>query len=88
MELEKELKMRVWLHKVAIVKSAIASSYMSHEAKKGGLMLSRPCLEQNAIEYSDKVMAEVLLKGKLDEAYDKAWECVGELMPDDFCVMD
>ena len=88
MKLEKELSMRVWLHKVAIAKSAIASSYISHETKKGGLMLSRPCLEQNAIEYSDKVMAEVLLRGKLDEAYDKAWDTIGSRIPDNFCIME
>lgn len=88
MELEKELSMRVWLHKVAIVKSAIASSYVSREVKKGGLMLSRPCLEQNALEYSDKVMAEVLLRNKLDEAYDKAWDTIGSRIPDNFCIME
>lgn len=85
--LEKELKARIFLHKVAVIRSAIVNSYMAEELSKGGLMLSLPSIEKNAVDFSDSVMSKILFTGKLDEAYDKAWECIGELMPDDFCIM-
>ena len=85
--LEKELVARVFLHKVAIVKSALANTYIREEVKKGGIMLSQPCLEQNAMDYADNVMQRILGTGSLDEAYDKAWELVGRHMPDNFSIM-
>lgn len=87
MELEKELQARIFLHKVAIVKSTIAHSYIAGEREKGGLMLSEPCLEQNALEFADVTMQHVLQNGMLNEAYDKAWDIIGEFIPDDYCIM-
>ena len=85
--LEKELVARVFLHKVAIVKSAIANNYIKEEVKRGGIMLSQPCLEQNALDYADNVVQGILSVGSLNEAYDKAWEVVSTRMPDNFSIM-
>lgn len=85
--LEQELGARTFLHKVAIVKSAVINSYIADEIKKGGITLSFPCIEQNAVEYSDQVMSRILGTGKLDEAYDNAWNIVGKLLPDNFSIM-
>lgn len=85
--LEKELQARIFLHKVAIIKSTIAHAYISKEKAKGGLIISEPCLEDNAMEFANITMQHVLAKGELDEAYDKAWEEVKNSLPDNFCIM-
>lgn len=85
--LEQELRARVFLHKVAITKSAIANTYIAEETKKGGIIVSLPCLENSALEFADKVMKNILGKGKLDEAYDRAWAEVKDSIPDNFSVM-
>ena len=85
--LEKELVARVFLHKVAIVRSALVNTYIAHELDKGGITLALPCIEKNALNYSDEVISKILAIGTLDEAYDKAWELIKEHMPDDFCIM-
>ena len=85
--LEKELKVRVFLHKVAIVRSAIVNSYVAQELNRGGITLALPCIEKNALDFSDEVISKVLATGSLDEAYNRAWEVVAERMPDDFSIM-
>ena len=85
--LEQELRARVFLHKVAITKSAIANTYIAEETKRGGIIVSLPCLENNALEFADKIMKNILSKGKLDEAYDKAWTGIKDFIPDNFSVM-
>ena len=87
MDIEKELTMRVFLHKVAILKSAIANSYIVKEKKKGGIMLAEPCLEQLAIDYADNKVQHILFAGRLDEAYEEAWELVSKHMPDNFSII-
>ena len=86
MELEQELQARIFLHKVAIVKSTVAHAYIVKEKAKGGLMLAEPCLEENAMEFADTIVHKLLEKGKLDNAYDKAWEEVRNYIPDNYCI--
>lgn len=87
MELEQELQERIFLHKVTIVKSTIAHAYIVREKAKGGLMLSEPCLEENALEFANTTMQQILAKGKLDSAYDEAWERIKDYIPDNYCIM-
>ena len=87
MTLEQELRVRVFLHKIAIVKSALANTYIAEELNKGGITLSLPCIEKNALDFSDNIVAKILSKGDLDEAYNKAWEVMGDRIPDDFTIM-
>ena len=85
--LEKELKARVFMHKVAIVKSVIANKYIQEELEKGGITIALPCLEKNAVEHANKVLTDIITKGGLDEAYEKAWEVVADRIPDNFSIM-
>ena len=87
MDIEKELVARVFIHKLAILTSAIANSYIVKEKKKGGIMLAEPCLEQDALEYANNKIQHILYKGELDEAYEEAWELVSKHMPDNFSIM-
>lgn len=86
MELEKELKARVLLHKVAIVKATLAHSYIVKEKAKGGVLLSDPCLEQNALEFANDKLAGIMQQGNLDVAYNEAWESIADIMPDNYCI--
>ena len=85
--LEKELVARVFLHKVAIVRSAIINTYIAREIKKGGIVISLPCIEQEAMDFSDRIISNILSEGALDEVYEKAWEVMEDHIPDDFSIM-
>lgn len=87
-ELEKELTVRILLHKIAIVKSTLANAYMLQEKKKGGVMLTDVFLERQAMDYADNTLANIMYAGKLDEAYEDAWDITGHLLPDDFSIME
>ena len=87
MELEKELKARVLLHKVAIVKATLAHSYIAREKARGGLMLSEPCLEQNALDFANDKLTGIMFAGKLEEVYNEAWESLKDTMPDNYNIL-
>ena len=85
--LERELTARIFMHKVTMVKSAIASGYIAKKVKEGGLLLAQPYLEEEAIEYSDRVVPELVCDGKLEEVYEEAWEQIVKCMPDNYGIM-
>lgn len=86
-KLEKELKARILLHKVTISKSVIARKYIA-EQRAQDLVLPDHYLEQNAMEYADKLVQNAMSKGMLDEVYNKAWEWAVKYMPDNFSIME
>ena len=87
MELEQELQARIFLHKVAIVKSTVAHAYITSEKARGGIMLADPSLEDNAMEFADAIVQELLEKGELDNVYDKAWEEIKYYIPDNYSII-
>lgn len=87
MELEKELKARILSHKVAIVKATLAHSYIVKEKARGGVILSDPCLEQNALKFANDKLTGIMFAGKLEEVYDEAWESLKDIMPDNYSIM-
>ena len=87
MELERELTARIIMHKIAIVKGTLAHAYISKEKRNGGIMLAEPSLEQNALEFADQKMTDIMYAGKLDEAYEEAWNLLKDTMPDDYCIV-
>ena len=87
MELEQELQARIFLHKVVIVKSTVAHAYITSEKARGGIMLADPSLEDNAMEFAGTVIQELLEKGELDNAYDRAWEEIKNHIPDNYCIL-
>ena len=84
--LEKELTTRIFLHKVTIIKSALMNTYIAGELKKGYTMIPRTCLERGAMNYADKLMSDIMEEGRLEEAYEKAWNLIGTRMPDNYRI--
>ena len=84
--LESELKARVFLHKVAIVKALIVNTYIKQE-KNNGIVLTDNYLIEQAEQKADIEMARIMQQGKLDTAYDKAWEVIAYTMPDNYSIM-
>ena len=84
--LEQEFKAREFMHKVAIVGGAFMSNYLNEEREKGGAMLPDIILQQQAQEYSDKMLKEIMALGKLDNIYNDLWETLKDILPDDTIV--
>ena len=87
MELEKELKARIFLHQVTIVKSMLVGVYIENERKRGGIALAEPMVKKNAMDYADKTLVDIMSKGNLKEAYEEAWEAIGSRLPDNYCIL-
>ena len=86
--LEKELTVRVLLHKVGISKGFIMTSYIHTEKAKGGIVLPDCILEQQADSYANNIVQSAMEQGKLDELYNTAWERLADVIPDDFCIIE
>ena len=86
--LEKELTVRIMLHKAAIVKAACMKEYMDKELAKGGIQLPIGIIERNAEEYTNNKMLNLAHKGLFDEAYEQAWDKISACMPDNFGVLN
>ena len=87
MELEQEFIARALMHKVAILKGYLATSYIAKEKCKGGIILADQFLERDAMEYADSTVGKIMFAGKLDEYYNEAWEKLKGSMPDNFSIM-
>ena len=84
--IESELKARVFLHKVAIVKALIVNTYIKKE-KTSGIVLTDNYLIEQAEQKADVEMARIMQQGKLDTAYDKAWEVMADIIPDNYSIL-
>ena len=84
--IESELKARVFLHKVAIVKALIVNTYVKQE-KANGIVLTDNYLIEQAEQKADVEMARIMQQGELDTVYDKAWEAIADIMPDNYSIM-
>ena len=84
--IESELKARVFLHKVAITKALIVNTYIKKE-KASGIVLTDNYLIEQAEQKADIEMARIMQQGMLDTAYDKAWEVMADIMPDNYNIL-
>ena len=84
--IESELRARVFLHKVAIVKAVIVNTYVKQE-KANGIVLTDNYLIEQAEQKADIEMARIMQQGMLDTAYNKAWEVIADIMPDNYSIM-
>lgn len=83
--IESELKARVFLHKVAITKALIVNTYIKQE-KANGIVLTDNYLIEQAEQKADVEMARIMQQGELDTAYNKAWEVMADIMPDNYIL--
>ena len=86
MELDKELKARILLHKVSITKALIVNTYIKKE-KASGIVLTDNYLIEQAEKKADNEMARIMQQGMLDTAYNKAWGVIADLLPDNYNIM-
>ena len=84
--IESELKARIFIHKLAIVKAVIINTYIKKE-KANGIVLTDNYLIEQAEKKADVEMAEIMQQGKLDTVYDKAWEAIADVMPDNYSII-
>lgn len=84
--IESELKARIFLHKVTIVKAIIINTFVKLE-KANGIVLTDNYLIEQAERKADIEMARIMQQGKLDTAYEKAWESIAYIIPDNYSIM-
>ena len=84
--IESELRARVFFHKVSIVKAVIVNTYVKQE-KAIGIVLTDNYLIEQAEQKADIEMARIMQQGMLDIAYNKAWEVMADIMPDNYSIM-
>lgn len=85
--LEQELNSRIFVHKVALVGGALMHDYINEEKAKKGIALPDFIISQNADEYSSKIIQEALKTGTFEELYNKIWEQVKDVLPEDTIVI-
>lgn len=83
--LEQELKARTLIHKITIVGGALMRNYMIAHSK--GVQLPPHVIQDQADEYSNKVMQHALEHGTFDELYNNVWENLKDVIPDDLNLM-
>lgn len=84
--LEQELKAREFLHKVAIVGGALMRNYII--ANSTGVQLPPHVIQEQADEYSNKVMQHALEHGTFDDLYNKIWASIKDVIPDNLNLVD
>ena len=81
MKLEQELQARIFLHKVAITGGVLMKEYMQTQLN-GNVKLPQFQVAEMADEYSNKIIRQALANGTFEQLYEKAWDKVAEVLPD------
>ena len=80
--LEQELKARIFLHKVAIAGGVLMREYISSQLN-GDVKLPKFQVAEQADEYSNRIIRQAMEQGTFDALYEKAWDKIVDIMPDD-----
>ena len=78
--LEQELKARTFLHKVSIVGGALMRNYIISNSQ--GITLHPSIIEHEADQYSNKIIQNAISNGTFDELYNRVWEQLKDVIPD------
>ena len=84
--LEQELQARTFMHKVAVVGGALMQNYIVAHSK--GVQLPLHIIQDQADEYSNKVMQHALKHGTFDDLYNRVWESLKDVIPDDLNLVE
>ena len=85
LSLEEEFKAREFLHKTAIVGGALMRNYIIANSKD--VSLPSPIIQEQADEYSNKVMQHALNNGTFEELYNNIWKQLADVLPEDLKLM-
>ena len=84
--LEQELMARIFLHKVAIVGGALMKDYMARQ-KYGEVNLPDFTLEEQADQYSNRVIQQSMKDGTFETLYKTSWNSIIDTMPEHLKVV-
>ena len=80
LSIEEEFKAREFLHKTAIVGGALMRNYIIANSK--GTSLPPHIIQEQADEYSNKVIQNALQNGTFDTLYNNVWEQLADVLPE------
>lgn len=86
--LEKEFAARVFIHKLAVAHAYVQDIYVKQELQKGGVLLSTPTIQQQAEQRANTLISSAMQNGSFDYLYNKAWEHIGDRLPEYMNVMN
>lgn len=84
--LEQELKARIFLHKTSIVGGVLMKEFIQKESQSD-IKIPAVTLEQMADAYSEEVMQKAMADGTFEDLYNKAWDKIKYIMPDNMKVI-
>lgn len=79
-KIQQELDARISAHKLAIVNAHWYNKYMEAE-EHATIKLPPVIAEKNAQEFSNKLTAQILLSGTLENQYNEAWFYMAQQLP-------
>ena len=79
-QIQQELNARIAVHKLVIVNAHWYNKYMEAE-ENANIQLPTVIAEKNAKEFSNKLTAQILMSGTLDNQYNEAWFYMAQQLP-------
>ena len=83
MTMEQEFMLRATNHKLVMLNFSISEDYIK-ENTKGEVTLPDFIVKEQAPFIAKERVERILLSGKLNEEYEKAWEKIKDRIPDNY----
>ena len=86
MTVEQEFMLRATNHKLTMLGFCISEDYIK-EQTTGDVTIPEFIVKQQAPMVAREKVERILLSGKLNEEYEKAWDRVKDIIPDNYCSL-
>ena len=86
MTVEQEFMLRATNHKLVMLGFCISEDYIK-EQTTGDVTIPEFIVKQQAPMVAREKVERILLSGKLNEEYEKAWDRVKDIIPDNYCSL-
>ena len=86
MTVEQEFMLRAINHKLVMLGFCISEDYIK-EQTTGDVTIPEFIVKQQAPMVAREKVERILLSGKLNEEYEKAWDRVKDIIPDNYCSL-
>ena len=83
MTVEQEFMLRATNHKLTMLGYKISQDYIKSQTE-GNNTIPEFMAREQALKVSQEEVAKILLSGKLNQEYEKAWELIKEVIPDNY----
>ena len=84
MTVEQEFMLRATNHKLVMLGFCISEDYIK-EQTTGNVTIPEFIVKEQASIVAREKVERILLSGKLNEEYEKAWEKIKDRIPDNYC---